>query len=139
MKLTLKDGERVFINGAVMQAEGKVTIQILNEADFLLENYVMQEVDATTPIRRLYYLTQAMLITPTSKATLLERFNVDLAAIKSSYIHIQEAKKLEIVDKFVQNGQVFDALKSLKKLFVIDDALAEAARMSEKLVAQAAA
>ena len=52
MKIGLKAGERLFINGAVIRAERKTNIELLNDAVFLLEAHVLQPEEATTPLRQ---------------------------------------------------------------------------------------
>ena len=42
MNITLRAGERFFINGAVIRIDRKASIELLNEVTFLLENHVMQ-------------------------------------------------------------------------------------------------
>ena len=70
MNITLRAGERLFINGAVIRTDRKATIELLNDATFLLEAHVMQAGDATTPLRQIYFVIQVMLMDPPSaKAT----------------------------------------------------------------------
>ena len=49
MNITLRAGERFFINGAVIRIDRKATIELLNDVTFLLENHVMQAKDAIDP------------------------------------------------------------------------------------------
>ena len=42
MNITLRAGERFFINGAVIRIDRKASIELLNDVTFLLENHVMQ-------------------------------------------------------------------------------------------------
>ena len=42
----------------------KATIELLNDATFLLETHVMQASDATTPLRQIYFVIQVMLMDP---------------------------------------------------------------------------
>ena len=62
--LSLRAQERIFVNGAVLKVDRKVSIELMNDATFLLEAHVLQEEQATTPIRRLYFVAQAILIDP---------------------------------------------------------------------------
>ena len=62
--ISLKSGERIFINGAVVRVDRKVSIEFLNDVTFLLEAHVMQPEQTTTPFRQLYFAAQAMLIDP---------------------------------------------------------------------------
>lgn len=122
MRFSLKPGERIFINGAVICVSQKVTLSLLNDASFLLESYVMQFDDANTPLRQLYFITQTMIIDPSSrsqmKAAFLERF----ALIAGEYAAAEEARSLQAVYDLVTGERFFDALKLLRTMFPIDDA-----------------
>lgn len=131
IKFHLKDGERIFVNGAVLRAEGKVSVSLLNDASFLLESYVLQPEQATTPLRQLYFITQSMLISPETREAMQVRFDERLASLDVVYRGIQEAKKLDDVNSLVAKGRLFDALKALKALFVIDDGIAIADALSK--------
>ncbi len=72
MNITLRAGERLFINGAVIRTDRKATIELLNDATFLLETHVMQASDATTPLRQIYFVIQVMLMDPASAKTTAE-------------------------------------------------------------------
>ena len=65
MNITLRAGERFFINGAVIRIDRKASIELLNEVTFLLENHVMQADEATTLVRQIYFSVQIMLMDPT--------------------------------------------------------------------------
>ena len=67
LRISLKSGERIFINGAVLRVDRKVALEFLNDVTFLLENHVLQLEDATTPLRQLYFIAQMMLINPEGK------------------------------------------------------------------------
>ena len=69
MNITLRAGERLFINGAVIRIDRKASIELLNEVTFLLENHVMQAEQATTLIRQIYFAVQIMLMDPTAAAS----------------------------------------------------------------------
>ena len=47
MLLKLRAGEKLYINGAVIKVERKATIELLNDATFLLEAHVIQPDEAT--------------------------------------------------------------------------------------------
>ena len=69
MNITLRAGERLFINGAVIRVDRKASIELLNDVTFLLENHVLQAEQATTPIRQIYFAVQIMLMDPTAAAS----------------------------------------------------------------------
>ena len=64
LRISLKSGEKIFINGAVLRVDRKVSLEFMNDVTFLLENHVLQPEDASTPLRQLYFIAQMMLINP---------------------------------------------------------------------------
>ena len=42
LRITLKANEKIYINGAVIRADRKVSLELLNDVQFLLENHVLQ-------------------------------------------------------------------------------------------------
>ncbi len=65
MKVSLRAGELIYVNGAVLRVDRKVAIELVNDVMFLLEGQVMQAADATTALRQLYFIVQLMLMNPT--------------------------------------------------------------------------
>ena len=55
-RISLKPAERIYINGAVIRVDRRVSLEFLNDVQFLLENHVLQAEQANTPLRQ---LTQA--------------------------------------------------------------------------------
>jgi flagellar biosynthesis regulator FlbT len=53
-------GERRYLNGAVIRLDRKATIELLSDAAFLLETHVIQASEATTPLRRVYFVVQVI-------------------------------------------------------------------------------
>lgn len=129
MRLSLKAGERVWINGAVVRAERKTTLEILNDATFLLESHVIQPEETTTPLRQIYFVVQAMFIDPAGVETaraLFERYVVSALRVFSSP---EILDGLLAVRAQVEAGRRLDALKTLRALFPAEAAiLAEPAR-----------
>ena len=64
LKISLKPNEKIYINGAVLRVDRKVSIELLNDVQFLLENHVLQAEEASTPLRQLYFIVQVMLMNP---------------------------------------------------------------------------
>jgi flagellar protein FlbT len=64
LKITLRAGERIFVNGGVLRVDRKVSIELLNDVIFLLEQHVMKPEETTTPLRQLYFMIQMMLMDP---------------------------------------------------------------------------
>ena len=64
MQIHLKKGEKLYVNGAVIRADQRCSLEFLNNVTFLLENHVMQAEKADTPLKQIYFVVQTMLIDP---------------------------------------------------------------------------
>jgi len=74
IRLSLKAGERLYVNGAVLRVDRRTSIELLNDVVFLLEHHVMQPEDATTPLRQLYFIVQKALIEPAAAFSARQEF-----------------------------------------------------------------
>lgn len=122
-KLFLKANERVFINGAVLRADRKVGLELLNDVDFLLENHVMQVEDATTPLKQLYFIIQIMLMSPAEKPSAMKVYRDSVTALLATFEAPEITTGLKDIDVMIGEDRTFEALKALRGLF---DAEAEA-------------
>ncbi|MBZ6079340.1 flagellar biosynthesis repressor FlbT [Microvirga sp. WGZ8] len=120
MHLSLKAGERIFINGAVLRVDRKVSIELLNDATFLLENHVLQVDDATTPLRQLYFVVQAILVDPSSADKALAVFKDLYAATLDTFSNKEIMLGLQNVAEMVHSNRPFDALKVIRGLFAVE-------------------
>jgi flagellar biosynthesis repressor protein FlbT len=122
MNITLRAGERFFINGAVIRIDRKASIELLNDVTFLLENHVMQAKDATTLARQIYFSVQVMLMDPsaTSSATPLARTLIQTAL--DAYATPELIAGLRGVSESLARGRNFEAMKTLRALFALEDA-----------------
>jgi len=121
MNITLRAGEKLYINGAVIRVDRKATIELLNDVTFLLENHVMQVDQATTPLRQVYFAVQVALMDPgaVEPATALSRRLIDAAlrAFQSPAI----IAGLKAVSSQLDRNRNFEALKSLRALFPLEE------------------
>ena len=121
MNITLRAGERFFINGAVIRIDRKASIELLNEVTFLLENHVMQAEEAKTLIRQIYFAVQIMLMDPPAAANAapLARSLIDSAL--AVYRAPELTAGLKRVAASLARGRNFEALKALRGLFTLED------------------
>ena len=54
LRISLRDGEQMIVNGAVLRASGRVEVEVENRVAILRGREIMSPDDATTPARRLY-------------------------------------------------------------------------------------
>lgn len=123
LKISLKAGERIFVNGAVMRADRRIQLEILNDVTFLLESHVMQAADTKTPLRQLYFIVQMMLIDPAGATETRRVFDSTLALLLSAFENETIRDGLLDVGDLLARERAFDALKRLRSLIPIEDRL----------------
>ena len=64
LHITLREGEKVVINGAVLRSTGRVEIVVENAAAILRGRDVMSPAEANTPARRLYFACMMAYLDP---------------------------------------------------------------------------
>ena len=114
IRLSLRAGEKIYINGAVLKADRKVSLELLNDATFLLENHVLQPDQTTTPLRQLYFAAQMMLIEPSLRDQARQTFAQMLKGMFKAFSDPAILNALKIVDELVHNGRIFEALKTIR-------------------------
>ena len=120
LKISLKPNEKIYLNGAVIRVDRKVSIEILNDVQFLLESHVLQIEDASTPLRQLYFMVQVMLIDPQGAAQARELFRKSLPLLIASFTQPHICATLKEVDQLVSEGAVYDALKAIRSLYSLE-------------------
>lgn len=121
MIISLKPNSKFYLNGAVVQVDRKVNVQLLNDAVFLLDIHVMQEADARTPLRQLYFVLQAALMDPKSAPAVHGLLASMLPALNSSFENAAVLAGLQVVAKQIASERYFDAMKTIRGLFPIED------------------
>lgn len=120
LKIHLKPGERIFLNGAVVAVDRKVTLELLNDVAFLLQSHVLQAEEATTPLRQLYFIVQSMLMEPSTKELARGLFGKMHQELLVTFKNVDVLEGLVAVDACIQSDRAFDALKKLRRLFVLE-------------------
>jgi flagellar protein FlbT len=64
LKIQLKPKERVIINGAVIEGhdDARTEIVVLNNASVMRQKHILQQDEANTPVKRLYFALQMLYI-----------------------------------------------------------------------------
>lgn len=121
LRLSLRAGERIFINGAVMRVDRKTQLELLNDVTFLLESHVMQAADTTTPLRQLYFIVQMMLIDPANATEARSVFESTNALLLAAFENPEIRAGLLDASDLVTEGRTFDALKRVRSLLSLED------------------
>ena len=136
LRISLKSGERIFVNGAVLRVDRKVAIEFLNDVTFLLENHVLQPEQATTPLRQLYFIAQMALINPEGAEQSIAMFRKSVIMLLSCFKNDEVLAELKRVDALVTQGRVFEALKAIRGLYPIEDRILNNQEMAPATIEQ---
>ncbi len=120
LRISLKSGERIFVNGAVLRVDRKVAVEFLNDVTFLLENHVLQPEDASSPLRQLYFIAQTMLMDPANADTTRTLFDGTHRLMMSVVENEDMLEGLKSTGDFIAAGKIFDALKTIRGLYGIE-------------------
>jgi flagellar protein FlbT len=120
MNITLRAGERIYVNGAVIRIDRKATLELMNDATFLLETHVMQAEDATTPLRQIYFVVQVMLMDPASARSTAELANNLITKAMNAFESVPIKQGLSMVAELIARARYFEAMKSLRGLYPVE-------------------
>lgn len=115
LKLDFKAGDKMIINGAVVENIGNnASLLIHNEAAILREKEILSEAETATPAARVYFALQCAYMFPEKKDHYISIFRQFLA----DYVAAAPSAK-ELGDKIsghVDNKKYYNALKLTQKL-----------------------
>jgi flagellar biosynthesis repressor protein FlbT len=120
MHITLRAGERIYINGAVLRVDRKATLELMNDATFLLEAHVMQAEEATTPLRQIYFVVQVMLMDPASVRATSRLAGSLIEKAFQAFESEQICKGLANVQDLVARSRFFEAMKVLRGMYPLE-------------------
>lgn len=115
LRIKLPNQERILINGAVIENTGGTAVIIIhNKADILRRKEIMQENEANTPARKIYYALQC--------AYIFEKDRVRYLALANDFMlqYLEAAVSAKpILNKItsdIESSQLYKALKSSRSL-----------------------
>ncbi|MDJ0613946.1 MAG: flagellar biosynthesis repressor FlbT [Rhizobiaceae bacterium] len=117
MKVFLKEGEKIYLNGAMVQVDRKVSIKLLNETKFLLQNQFMSAEEADTPLKQLYFAIQLMIINPETTKEATELYRGTFRSILNKQRNPAMVKLLRKVQDLIEAGREHQALKLIRGAF----------------------
>ncbi len=120
LKISLKANEKIYINGAVVRADRKVSLELLNDVQFLLESHVLQPEQASTPLRQLYFILQVMLVDPIGAVQARDMFRRSLPLLLATFDNAEILSSLTHVDRLVAEDHVYEALKTIRSLYPLE-------------------
>jgi flagellar biosynthesis repressor protein FlbT len=127
-RVWLRPGEKIYINGAVLRADRKVSLEFLNDVTFLLESHVLQPSQTTTPLRQLYFTIQTMLIAPTSAQAAQGMFTHMHARLMETFDNKEVLEGLRQTGELMRTDRWFEALKLVRSFFPLEEKLLHPAK-----------
>jgi flagellar protein FlbT len=122
MNITLRAGERIYINGAVLRVDRKATLELMNDATFLLETHVIKAEDATTPLRQIYFVVQVMLMDPASARNTAQLAGSLIAKARDAFESAQIRRGLDSIFDLIGRARYFEAMKALRLMYPLEQA-----------------
>ena len=118
LKLSLKPGERFVLNGAVLaNGDKRVSFVIQNKACVLREKDIMQQGDANTPARRIYFPIMMMYLDNEAIEEHYNEFALRMTEFMGAIRNRQALATCVEISRDVMNGSYYKALMNCKKLF----------------------
>lgn len=121
LRIALRAGEKIFVNGAVMKVDRKTSLEFMNDVTFLLESHVLQADDARTPLRQLYFIVQMILIDPANAEEARRMFSATHKLLLGSFKNEDIRDGLSDIAEMIERDRPFDALKRLRALIPVED------------------
>ncbi len=125
LKIELKPGERAILNGAVIEgaSDGRTEFVVLNRASIMRQRHILQEEDANTPVKRLYFSLQILYIEPQQRTLNQERFNRFFKDLEETFTLPTVRFALEQIDVLIQQEAYYEALKICRVMIEIEEKL----------------
>jgi len=113
IRLYMRANERMFINGAVLKFDRMASVEILNNATFLLEKHIMQPEEATTPLKQLYYVVQLLFMDPVNTEEPKKMFKEMVVSLLDTLESRVLLEAVKTADFEVSTGKEFTDRKSV--------------------------
>ena len=118
LKISLKPGEKFVVNGAVItNGDRRASLIIQNRVSILREKDILQENEANTPVRRIYFPIMLMYLDEESSSQYYDEFVERMTEFMSVLENPQVKTLCLSISRDVMTGNYYRALMTCKKLF----------------------
>jgi flagellar protein FlbT len=122
LKLSLKPGEKFVLNGAVVQNGDRRGVLVLqNKASVLREKDIMQQDEATTPARRIYFPVMMMYLDEAGAENYYREFAQRLTEFMGAIKNPKVLMECVDISKLCMSGEYYKALMLCRKLIEYED------------------
>lgn len=121
LRISLRDGEKVVVNGAVLKAVGRTDLVVENQVSVLRGREVMKPEEATTPARQLYFHTIMAYVDPAGsedhQARIIEALETVMDLLRTEEVGVVSLS----FARHVAQLQFYQALSDCRQLMRIED------------------
>ncbi|MGD2131821.1 MAG: flagellar biosynthesis repressor FlbT [Maricaulaceae bacterium] len=117
LKLSLKPSEKFVLNGAVVQnGDRRATLVLQNRASVLREKDIMQEGEANTPARRIYFPVMMMYLDTGKENLYYDEFVVRMTEFMGAISNPEIMAECVAISGEIMVGEYYKALNKCRKL-----------------------
>ena len=122
LKLSLKPGEKFVLNGAVVQnGDRRSALLLQNKASVLREKDIMQDEEANSPSRRIYFPVMMMYLDQSADHRYHDEFVQRLSEFMGAVRNPDVLAECVNVSKHVMTREYYKALMVCRKLIEYED------------------
>lgn len=122
LKLSLKPGEKFVLNGAVVQNGDRRGVLVLqNKASVLREKDIMQQEEANSPARRIYFPVMMMYLDEAGAQAYYHEFAQRLTEFMGAISNPKVLVDCVDISKLCLSGEYYKALMLCRKLIEYED------------------
>lgn len=122
LKLSLKPNERFVLNGAVIQnGERRANLILQNQASVLREKDIMQEAEADTPAKRVYFPVMMMYLDADGAEDMYNEFVLKMTEFMSAIKNPEMLAQCVAVSREVMAGNYYRALNTCRRLIEYEE------------------
>lgn len=126
LKLRLKPSEKLVLNGAVISAgDGGATLVLHNKAALLRAKDIIQEQDANTPAKRLYFQIMLMYLDAENRESYMDRYMEYALDLMKTTSLIEVKRSLMYIHNDIAANEFYRALKTCQAVIAVEAALLE--------------
>lgn len=122
LKLSLKPGEKFVLNGAVItNGDKRSSLVIQNKASILREKDIIQQEDANTPAKHIYFAIMMMYLDIDEELDLYQEFALRTTEFMSAVENPDALAVCVAISKDVMSGEYYSALAKCRALIEFED------------------
>ncbi len=122
LKLSLKPGEKFVLNGAVVQnGDRRGTLILQNKASVLREKDILQEEEAKTPARRIYFPVMMMYLDEGGATRYHDEFALRLSEFMGAVRNPEVLADCVNISRHTMAREFYKALMMCRKLIEYED------------------